>query len=146
MLRASPKSKYFGFDLFEDATPETDLAEMNVKPHNKLKNVRALLRDYDVTLVKGNTRQTLATFNEPVDFVWLDGGHSVETVRSDWENVKRCLMPEAVVLLDDYYTGKQIDTAKFGCNELLKGLKHAVLPMADPVQGGGWVQIAQVFP
>lgn len=108
--------------------------------------MRALLKEFDVTLVKGNTRETLATFNEPVDFVWLDGGHSVETVRSDWENVKRCLMPEAVVLLDDYYTGPQIDTTKFGCNELVKCLRHTVLSMADPVKGGGWVQIAQVFP
>lgn len=144
MLSLVPGAKYYGFDLFEDATEETDAEEKNVKPHHTLASVRHLLSPYNAQLFKGNTRDTLKEFSEPVDFVWLDGGHSVETVRSDWENVKRCLTPDAVVLFDDYYTGK-IDTDKYGCNAIVHELKHEVLRQADPVAGGGWVQVVRVF-
>lgn len=145
LLTICPTAKYYGFDLFEDATAETDRAEFNVKPHNALEGVKRLLSDFDVTLFKGNTRETLATFNEPVDFVWLDGGHSIETIRSDWENVKRCLAPDAWVFFDDYYTGP-IDTETMGCNLIVRDLEHIVLPSKDPVSGGGWVQMVRVFP
>lgn len=144
MLHRCPTARYFGFDLFEDATAETDKVEFNVKPHNAMESVRMLLSGFDVTLFKGNTRETLATFIEPVDFVWIDGGHSVETIRSDWENASRVLAPDAWVFFDDYYTG--IDTAQIGCNSIVEGLKHEVLPVADRVSGGGWVQMVRVFP
>lgn len=144
MLSIVPRAKYYGFDLFEDATPETDAAEMNVKPHHSIASVREMLRFYDVQLFKGNTRDTLKDFNQPVDFVWLDGGHSVETIRSDWENVRRCVTPESVILFDDYYSGP-IDTEKYGCNKIVEELHHKVLPQADPVSGGGWVRMARVF-
>ena len=146
LLTLSPQSKYYGFDLFEDATAETDAEEFNVKAHNTVSDVRARLVGFDVKLHKGNTRETLADFNEPVDFVWLDGGHSIETIRSDWENIKRCLMPGAVVFFDDYFTGGGIDTTKIGCNELVKELKHEILPIRDWVVGDGGTQIVRVFP
>ena len=144
MLMLSPDSKYYGFDLFEDASPVTDAEEKNVKPHYSLRSVRAYLDGFDVELHKGNTRQTLQAFDKPVDFVWLDGGHSVETIASDWANVKRCLMPGAVVLFDDYYSGG-IDTSQYGCNEIVKSLKHEVIDLADPVSGGGFVQLVRVW-
>jgi hypothetical protein len=48
------------------------------------------------------------------------------------------------VFFDDYYSGG-IDTSQFGCNEIVKDLPHKVLPMADGVSGGGFVQMVQVF-
>lgn len=145
LLQVSPKSVYYGFDLFEDATPTTDKEEMNVKPHWDLDAVAQKLSGFDAHLVKGNTRYTLTDFHEPVDFVWMDGGHSVETIVSDWVNVRRVITPYAEVYLDDYYTGP-IDTDKFGCNRLVMGIKHEVLPMKDAVKGGGFVQMVRVFP
>lgn len=145
MLQVSPESKYYGFDLFEDATPETDAEEKNVKPHHTMGSVYQTLTGFDVQLFKGNTRETLKTFNGKVDFVWLDGGHSVETIESDWENVKRCLAPDALVFFDDYYSGPQIDTEKYGCNRIVERLKHHVVPLVDPVAGGGFVQMVRVY-
>jgi predicted O-methyltransferase YrrM len=144
MLMVCPDAKYYGFDLFEDADAFTDAEEKNVKPHYTLRGVKAYLDGFDVVLHKGNTRATLPDFNKPVDFVWLDGGHSVETIRSDWENVQRVITPGAVVLFDDYYTGP-IDTRRYGCNEVVKDLNHVVLPQADPVSGGGFVQMVRVW-
>jgi predicted O-methyltransferase YrrM len=144
MLSLAPDATYYGFDLFEDATEETDRQEMNVKPHWYMEKVEDRLQGYDVHLYKGNTRDTLATFNEKVDFVWLDGGHSIETIQSDWENIKRCLAPDAWVFFDDYYTGG-IDTERMGCNKILEGLKYEILPDRDPVRGGGFVQCVRVY-
>lgn len=144
LLTVAPKAKYYGFDLFEDATPETDAAEKNVKAHYTLRGVQSYLQGFDVTLVKGNTRETLPKFSAPVDFAWIDGGHSVETIASDWENVERVLVDGGQVLFDDYYTG--IDTQQFGCNSIVSQRRHEVLPIKDPVLGGGWVQIVRLLP
>ena len=143
MLMLSPDSKYYGFDLFEDATAETDAVEKNVKPHHSLRSVRAYLDGFDVELYKGNTRQTLSQFTKPVDFVWLDGGHSVETIRSDLDNVLRVLTPGGLLFLDDYYTG--LDTELYGCNEVVRYYDHYVIPIEDNVAGGGKVQMVRVY-
>jgi len=144
MLNLVPKATYYGFDLFEEATVETDRQEMNVKPHYYMEKVWDKLEGYDVHLYKGNTRETLKTFDKPVDFVWLDGGHSIETIQSDWDNIKRVLMPDAWVFFDDYYTGG-IDTNRMGCNKIVENLKHEVLPEKDYVMGGGFVQMCRVL-
>ena len=148
MLSLVPTARYYGFDLFEDATPETDAAEFNNKKRYTMITVWDRLSVWDVHLTKGNTRNTLPLFapDRPVDFVWLDGGHSVETIRSDWENIKKHLAPDAVVLFDDYYTRVPFDTTKIGCNAVVAELKHEILPESDPVVGGGNVQIARVYP
>lgn len=145
MLQLSPGATYYGFDLFEDADVKTDAEEKNVKPHHTLASIQARLSGYKAHLFKGNTRETLGDFKEPVDFAWIDGGHSVETIRSDWENVKRCLLPGANVYFDDYYSGG-IDTEQFGCNRVVDELRHEVLPDRDPVIPSGWVQMVCVFP
>lgn len=145
LMVAPPGCQYYGFDLFEDATHENDVEEMNVKPHYYIDRVYEKLDGLNVWLYKGNTRETLKNFDKKVDFVWLDGGHSVETIKSDWENIQRCLNKDAWVFFDDYYTGP-IDTQKYGCNEIIKDLKHEILPDKDRVMGGGWVQMVRVYP
>lgn len=144
MLKLCSTAKYYGFDLFEDATPETDAMEKNVRPHHFMRDIHDKLTGYDAYLFKGNTRETLKNFSEPVDFVWIDGGHSIETIRSDWENVKRVATRDAWIFFDDYYTGP-IDTKTMGCNEIVKDLVHEVLPIKDPVVGGGWVKMVRVW-
>jgi predicted O-methyltransferase YrrM len=145
MLQASPGAKYYGFDLFETATRKTDAEEKNVKPHYSLAAIKARLTGYDAKLYKGNTRETLAEFNEPVDFAWIDGGHSVETIRSDLANVLRVLIPGGAVFLDDYYSGG-IDTEQYGCNKVVEGWVHEVLPDKDPVVPSGFVQMVRLVP
>ena len=144
MLSLSPGATYYGFDLFEDGDEKTDEEEKNVKPHHALSVVQKRLEGFKAHLYKGNTRETLKAFNEPIDFAWIDGGHSVETIRSDWENVRRVLQPGAAVFFDDYYTGG-IDTELYGCNKVVEDWPHAVIPDRDPVVPSGWVQMVRVY-
>lgn len=147
LLAQAPNAHYYGFDYFDSWVPDVDTMEMNVKKPVALEVVRRKLADYDATLIRGNTRETLADFtpHTPIEFAWIDGGHSIETIASDWANVKRVLAPDAEVWFDDYYSGGP-DTTKYGCNQLVETLKHEIWPVRDPVFGGGFTQMVRVYP
>lgn len=139
---------YTGYDLFEEATPETDVTELNVKPHHTVQDVGNLIvqnTGIAIDLVRGNTRQTL-TPHTKADFVFIDGGHSVETIESDYMKLRQ----SRVVVLDDYYTpdetGACPDINIYGCNKLvnLYVRNSIVLPHKDYVSGGGHNQLVLV--
>ena len=162
--------RYWGFDLFDKASFYTDELELNVKPHhdvmdvsNRLREFRDGLpddRDFDYELFEGFTSNTLwdRTFRDwpdpngishaphlNVDFVFIDGGHSVETIRWDYDALCN---GASTILLDDYYIeddeGQRPDVAKFGCNTLVDSNPESftVIPSTDPVKGGGYVAMA----
>ena len=140
---------YIGYDLFELATAETDKEEFNVKPHNKIKDVQRKLEENCagavITLIGGNTRESLRNKIRG-DLVFVDGGHSLETIKNDYEAVS----DSSVIVLDDYYSpdsaGSISDTALYGCNALISTMDHAIiLPKKDKVSGGGLVQFAMVL-
>jgi predicted O-methyltransferase YrrM len=140
---------YVGFDLFEEANDETDQEEKNVKPHHTKEEVSELLTSKGVEheLIQGNTRETLPAYEgEPFDFVFIDGGHSIETIRSDWAEVQRMLDSDgAVVVFDDYYEEME-DTHLWGCNSLVDEMENVAFSQsADPVIPEGKVRIAAIF-
>jgi predicted O-methyltransferase YrrM len=114
---------YTGFDLFDQATAETDRTEMNIKEHFDLQTVAKQLETAGLSkfcLIRGNTRETLPKFfedYEPFDFAFIDGGHSVETIKSDFELIYKHIDPGGTIILDDYYIP---ETEGFGCN-FIKG-------------------------
>jgi hypothetical protein len=142
----SENVEYIGYDLFEEATSETDAEEFNVKKHfseaEVYANIKGTCPDAEVALIKGNTRETLRSIC--ADFVWLDGGHSVETIESDYEACKH----SKVIVFDDYYVadeqGRMPDINKVGCNRVVEKLPHTVIETRDPVSGGGYINIAVV--
>lgn len=151
-LKHNTVVRYTGFSLFEDGTNETDAEEFNVKEHVSLEAVTAKLeafaKDHDgfsFHLIKGNTRYTLKKriiFN---DFAFIDGGHSVETINSDYQALAGCKF----IVFDDFYSGKNpnVDIRKVGCNVLVaslmgEGKNVSIVPPRDKVKGGGFVQLA----
>ncbi len=132
---------YTGYDLFEDTTPELNELEKNKKPPTNEAEVRARLATIPgVTfeLVKGNTRKTLHGTEIVADLVFIDGGHSVETIRGDYEAVKW----SSCIVFDDYYTAG-VDTTKHGCNEVLKSEPHELMPRED-TQNGTSIKLAVI--
>jgi hypothetical protein len=148
-------ASYVGFDLFENLTPEMSRAELSksrLPPSRRevLKRMGAALPKADrwrLRLLPGNTRETLPAFvaalgaGDRPSLVFMDGGHSPETVASDWACVRRLLGPRAVALLDDYYENRE----DFGCKPLVDGLAAdpslavRVLDPADHVESTGLV-------
>jgi precorrin-6B methylase 2 len=155
----SKRVHYTGFDLFEDATFEIDRKEQNTKPHNNFDAVKKRLEDFagkmkedkktfTFTLLKGDSKETMPKAKKELkkaDFAFIDGGHSEETILSDYEN----LIHVPVVALDDYYSkdiNDKIPSDEFlGTNRLvesLKGTRIFVLPSQDKVKDGGTVHLA----
>ena len=141
-------ASYVGFDLFEEATIETDKTEKNVKAHHSMESVSDKLKAAGIvhSLVGGNTRKTLPAYisetNRRFDFAFIDGGHSIETIQSDWFHVKQLMNPGATVVFDDYY--EEIPTDQYGANSVVDKLNYTLSEMADPVKGGGRTRLAIV--
>ncbi len=98
---------YFGFDMFESLTDAIFLKEFALTVPSK-KNVDKFLERSGCIrrhLFAGNTKETLNAKKAKLpkmDLVFLDGGHSEETVASDWANVQDLLHAGSVVFFDDY--------------------------------------------
>lgn len=163
-LRASnSKVSYYGFDLFEDITPAKSKEEFNVKAPHAFESVEKKLSDWtrahpgtSFHLERGDTKKTLPDWvdwfkgSKFVDLAWIDGGHSVMTILSDWTNVRKVMKPWGVVLFDDYYLGGPIDVSKVGSNGVVASIREEygwrteILEPGDPVSGGGIVKIVKV--
>lgn len=134
---------YTGFDLFELATKELDERELNVKRPYEMVDVAKNLQAKGFSkfaLIRGDTRETLAKWDvEPFDFAFIDGGHSVETIKNDYEFIRDNISPGGVIILDDYYSPEKVG---FGCNFLKD--EGEVIPFSDPVAGGGTVSLLRV--
>lgn len=142
-------SSYTGFDLFEEATKETDEIEKNVKKHNSRDSVLRKIRGNGIVceLIQGNTNITLPEYvkiNSPkFDFAFIDGGHSVETIANDWKYVKELMLPNSLVVFDDYYENCS-DLHIWGANKVLEGLDYSLGECRDPVVTGEFVRLATV--
>jgi predicted O-methyltransferase YrrM len=96
---------YTGYDLFEEATTELTKLEHNGKGPGAYDNAFRGLnkrhqkygKRFTFDLIKGNTKQTL-TVPKQFDFVYIDGGHSYDTVMHDYSMVK----DSTVIVFDDY--------------------------------------------
>ncbi len=102
---------YIGYDLFEDATIETDEEEFNVKPHNTLAAVDKRLTEFSEVmkgsdkkftfeLHKGNVRDTLNKLYPDVDLAMIGSGNSVKTVEHEYDMLKGV----PVVVMDHFFT------------------------------------------
>jgi len=126
-------AEYVGFDLFEEATYITDLQEGNAKDHHSMELVSGRLKEAGIkhTLVPGNTRETLPEYvamgEKKFDFAFIDGGHSIETIESDWFHVKQLMNPGGLVVFDDYYSPAN----GIGSNSIVEKLDYTLLNMAD---------------
>jgi hypothetical protein len=170
-LRQNPAVTYHGFDLFEALTDEELEEELSKRPPPQ-SEVEARLRRFqrrasilrvprrggsrrfDFTLHQGHTRETLPAFRAAnpafrAQFIFIDGGHRVETIRSDWENCSELVDPLGAIFLDDFYGDEQL-AERFGCNQLVVSLRGDaawdvdVLPAADRIEGLGTIQIVRV--
>ena len=127
MHYAPEKVEFFGFDLFEMIT--TDVAQKE-KTADKIPPTMEQVRHQlagtgaNIHLYMGYSQDTIPDFvrseqgRVPIDFIFIDGGHSVETVMMDWKNLQPLIGKDTVVIMDDYY-GEGVAE---GCRSLIKSL------------------------
>lgn len=116
--------RYFGFDLFETQTPDTAIQEFsgNYQPPELAIVNKRLESETDaaITLFKGNTNETLpaAATLPQMDIIYVDGGHSIETIKNDWEHVQKLMHDKAIVFFDDYFQ----EMPFIGCKLTIDGI------------------------
>jgi len=162
---ASPQHTilYYGVDLFEDYAPDTTDTEFNGKKKpESLNSVEASLKNYindhnlnaAVYLTKGNSRDVLKKGFLPskVDFCFVDGGHSKETIQHD---IDFAIANSKIVVADDYYTSRD----DVGCNSYVSKSREPwfLLPFMDsyggnsiamavsPITAYPWTRYAHIY-
>ena len=121
------KIEYYGFDLFEEfyETKNMIKKELSKFPLSKRNIQKKLNKLAKIHLFKGDTKKTLPKFarqKKKVDFIFIDGGHSINTIRSDWNAVKKIISKKSLVIFDDYYEIKKKILNKYGCNNVISSL------------------------
>ena len=114
------KIRYFGFDLFESLNDDDLINEFSKKPPT-IDQVKCSLKTTGakIELFQGYSRNTLPIFYErmkggqPLDLIFIDGGHSKETIQSDWNYARKLMGINTVVLFDDYYNNDEEEVKKF---------------------------------
>lgn len=130
--------EYNGFDLYEDLDEETFNKEVSKRPPSMKKVKEKLKRTgAKIALYKGNTLETLPKMVKKLpkmDFIFIDGGHSIETVNSDWKYSKKLMHENTVVIFDDYWNRDD-----GGCKRIVDSLDRKdfsveILPPTDEIK------------
>lgn len=128
--------EYYGFDLFDDLSEDAYKKEMSKRPPSQ-DSVQNILdtTGAKITLHAGNTLESLpkAVASLPkMDFIFIDGGHSNETVKSDWEAVSVLMHKESIVIFDDYWRNRTDGGSKLTVDAIDTSLyKVEILPEID---------------
>ena len=133
---------FHGIDVFEDTDANFDNREMTTK-HNKLSNplkhlifniilkknlfsiesIYSFLKKFqqNVVLYKGFSDTELPKINmADIDMIFLDGGHSYETVNSDLSIILKGIKKGKVIICDDY------DQPSYGVKKAVDEFKNKV--------------------
>jgi predicted O-methyltransferase YrrM len=119
--------QYWGYDLFDQGmTDEILRREVSLRPLG-IAEIEAQLISLgaQVTLVAGDSTSTVPnTEMAPIDFAFIDGGHSYETVAADWRNVEPRLSSDAMVVFDDYTNAAAVEHEGYGIRALVDELER----------------------
>tara|TARA_B100001057_G_scaffold489363_1_gene575469 strand:- start:8853 stop:9494 length:642 start_codon:yes stop_codon:yes gene_type:complete len=112
--------KYYGFDLFEIMNKNILNEELSKMPLSEQNVNDFLSKIANIELYKGYSQTTLKNFKQKVDFIFIDGGHKIETIENDWRNCQKLLKKDSIVIFDDYFFNNKSLVEKFGCNNVVK--------------------------
>lgn len=136
----SEEIEYYGFDLFDMMNGKIFEKEVSKKPpsleevRNKLKNTGS-----KIYLFRGFTKDTIPRAESSLpkmNLVFIDGGHSIETIKNDWYYTQKLMGKHTVVIFDDYWSGDWANRKDAGCRDLIKNIDETkfdvkILPIQD---------------
>lgn len=130
-LSSRQKINFVGFDLFDEIDDKKIQQEFSKQPLNKRiieKKLNKLSFLNSMKLIQGDTNFTLPKisekYNKYFDFIFIDGGHSIETINSDFQNCIKLIKDDGIIILDDFYYNNSELSKIAGCNELVKNIDN----------------------
>ena len=147
------KIQYYGFDLFEDFQKKILKKELSKTPHT-IQSIKKKIYKYgSIKLYKGFTKKTLPKFLKSkrlIDFIFIDGGHSIKTIENDWKYCSKLMNKKSIVIFDDYYIKKSKFLIKFGSNKIYKKINSrkylkTFLPFIDKIENMNYKQNIKMF-
>jgi hypothetical protein len=135
---------FYGIDIFEDTNSNIDNQEMTVK-HNRISNplkhfifniilkknlfsidsIYNFLKKFEnnVQLYKGFSDTELLKIDmSKIDMIFLDGGHSYETVKNDLSLILKGIKKDKIIICDDY--DQEDYGVKKAVDEIIKNVKE----------------------
>ena len=114
---------YTGVDLFEDLSGKVHKKEISLwaskkdvvyKDLSKIKNTK-------ISLLKGYSRDVLPQLigKMTFDLILIDGGHSYETVESDFNFAKKLVNTNGAIFFDDYVSKNGVTNMGYGINKVV---------------------------
>jgi predicted O-methyltransferase YrrM len=109
-LRHRPTVSYTGYDVFDTKDQQFHDNALNGKGFfsrdlitRRFEAIVAGNAGFKYSLIEGTTSETLHKKNRKADFVFIDGDHRKEVIKSDYLSVMR----SNVIVFDDYYSVTQ---------------------------------------
>lgn len=117
-------TSYTGVDLFSDLMDE-DLYNIEVSQwptslEELQTNLVTSFPEFKIRLVKGFSKNVLEALNkERFDLIIIDGGHSYDTVLSDWNQCSKLVNEGGSIIFDDYTDKKGVDRGGIGVKKVI---------------------------
>lgn len=131
-----PKVNYYGFDLFEIMGDDMFKKELSKQPPS-INEIKEKLSKTGATvhLYKGDTTKVLPQVYKSLpkmDLIFIDGGHSLETIKNDWLYSSKLMHEDTVVIFDDYWSDRVDAGAKTTVDAIdCKEYSVSILPVMD---------------
>jgi predicted O-methyltransferase YrrM len=97
---------YTGVDLFEDLSIEIYKKEISLWASNQdsVHNNLSKIKNTKINLLKGYSRDVLPLLEGKIkfDLILIDGGHSYETVKTDFYFARNLVSSNGAIFFDDY--------------------------------------------
>jgi predicted O-methyltransferase YrrM len=131
MLKAASKVSdnvtYVGVDLFEDLASQANLeSEASLWPESKENISMKLTKSYpraQIELIPGYSKDSLPTLiGRKFQLIFIDGGHSYETVLGDWTIALKLISHDGYIFIDDYTNIEATILDNFGVRKLVDSL------------------------
>lgn len=118
------KTSYTGVDLFaEMQTRENYKAEISMWPDSRndvLNKIKGEVSGVKISLVQSNSFDFLVNDVNKYDLIFIDGGHSYNTVKADYEMSCKLLNDQGVIFFDDYTTRNGAQNSGFGISKVIE--------------------------
>lgn len=122
--RPNSDIRYMGIDIFDDMNQEIVEKENSLFAPSKDIVERYLKKECsfaEIDLLKGFSNISLPKIKDKIhlfDLIYIDGGHSIETISSEWKYIKQHINKNCIVVFDDYYEGNNEIGAKSVVDEI----------------------------